>query len=169
MTMAGHGDHRVVVLMGVCGCGKTTIGRLLSQQTGWPFYDGDDFHPPANVEKMARGEALGDADRQPWLELLAGKMDDWLAEGSAILACSALKERYRQTLVGGRSQVRIVYLRGSRELIRQRLAARVHRYMPPALLDSQFAALEEPADALVVEVSSTPEAAVSQVRGLLEV
>ncbi|MCC7263839.1 MAG: gluconokinase [Candidatus Latescibacteria bacterium] len=154
--------------MGVCGSGKTTIGRLLAQQTGWPFYDGDDFHPRANVEKMARGEALGDADRQPWLELLAARIDGWLAEGSAILACSALKESYRQTLVGGRSQVRLVYLKGSKDLIRQRLAARVHRYMPPTLLDSQFAALEEPTDALVVEVSSTPEAALTHIRSLLE-
>ena len=166
--MAGLGDHRVVVLMGVCGSGKTTIGRLLAQQTGWPFYDGDDFHPPANVEKMARGEALGDADRQPWLNLLAARIDGWLAEGSAILACSALKESYRQTLVGGRSQVRLVYLKGSQDLIRQRLAARVHRYMPPTLLDSQFAALEEPTEALVVEVSSTPEAALTHIRSLLE-
>lgn len=166
--MAGHGENRVVVLMGVCGSGKTTIGRLLAEQTGWPFYDGDDFHPQANVEKMARGEALGDADRQPWLALLAAKMDQWLAVGNAILACSALKETYRRTLVGGRSQVCIVYLKGAKELIRQRLADRVHRYMPSTLLDSQFAALEEPADALVVEVLTTPEAAVAQIRGLLE-
>jgi len=165
--MTGHRENQVVVLMGVCGSGKTTIGRLLAEQTGWPFYDGDDFHPPANVEKMARGEALGDTDRQPWLELLARHIDQWLHAGSAILACSALKEAYRLILVGGRSQVRIVYLKGSKELIRQRLAARVHRYMPPTLLDSQFAALEEPANALTVEVSSTPEAAVVQVRGLL--
>jgi carbohydrate kinase (thermoresistant glucokinase family) len=164
---AGHGDNQVVVLMGVCGSGKTTIGRLLSQQTGWPFYDGDDFHPRANVEKMARGEALEDADRQPWLDLLAEKIGQWLAGGGAILACSALKEAYRRTLVAGRSQVRIVYLKGSKELIRRRLAERVHRYMPPALLDSQFAALEEPADALVVEVLSTPAAAVARIRHLL--
>jgi carbohydrate kinase (thermoresistant glucokinase family) len=166
--MAGHGDNHVVVLMGVCGCGKTTIGRLLAQQTGWPFYDGDDFHPPANVEKMARGEALGDADRHPWLALLAGEMDKWLGKGNAILACSALKETYRRILAAGRPQVRIVYLKGSKELIRQRLASRVHRYMPPTLLDSQFAALEEPADALVVEVLTTPEAAVAQIRAALE-
>lgn len=166
--MAGHGKNQVVVLMGVCGSGKTTIGRLLSQETGWPFFDGDDFHPQANVAKMARGEALEDADRFPWLALLAGEMDKWLAAGSAILACSALKEAYRRILVGGRSQVRIVYLKGAKELIRQRLADRVHRYMPPTLLDSQFAALEEPADALVVEVLTTPEAAVAQIRGALE-
>jgi carbohydrate kinase (thermoresistant glucokinase family) len=164
---AGHGDNQVAVLMGVCGSGKTTIGRLLSQQTGWPFYDGDDFHPRANVEKMARGEALDDADRRPWLDLLAGMIGQWLAEGSAILACSALKEAYRQTLVAGRSQVRIVYLKGPKELIRRRLAGRAHRYMPPSLLDSQFAALEEPREALVVEVLSTPEAAVTRIRELL--
>lgn len=166
--MAGHGENQMVVLMGVCGSGKTTIGHLLSQQTGWPFYDGDDFHPQANVEKMARGEALDDADRQPWLALLAGEMDKWLAAGSAILACSALKEAYRRILVGDRPQVRVVYLKGSKELIRQRLAARVHRYMPSTLLDSQFAALEDPADALVVEVLTTPEAAVAQIRDALE-
>ncbi|MBI2504217.1 MAG: gluconokinase [Candidatus Latescibacteria bacterium] len=153
--------------MGVCGSGKTTIGHLLSQQTGWPFYDGDDFHPRDNVEKMARGEALTDADRYPWLRLLAGQMDQWLAAGSAILACSALKDAYRQILVAGRSQVRIVYLKGSRELISRRLASRVHRYMPSGLLDSQFAALEEPADALVVEVISTPEVEVAQIRSAL--
>jgi carbohydrate kinase (thermoresistant glucokinase family) len=117
---------------------------------------------------MARGEALDDADRQPWLALLAAKMDQWLAAGSTILACSALKETYRRTLVRGRSQVCIVYLKGTKELIRQRLTDRVHRYMPPTLLDSQFAALEEPTDALVVEVLTTPEAAVAQIRGLLE-
>ncbi len=167
--MAGHGDHRVVVLMGVCGSGKTTIGRLLGQQTGWPFYDGDDFHPRANVEKMARGEALGDADRQPWLDLLARNIDQWLSAGSAILACSALKETYRRTLEGGRPEVCVVYLKGSKELIHQRLAARVHRYMPPTLLDSQFAALEEPLDALVVEVLTTPEAAAAQIRDFLGV
>lgn len=166
--MAGHSENQVVVLMGVCGCGKTTIGRLLSQQTGWPFYDGDDFHPQANVEKMARGEALDDADRHPWLALLAAKMDNWLAAGSAILACSALREAYRRILVGGRPQVRIVYLKASKELIRQRLADRVHRYMPPTLLDSQFATLEEPTDAVVVEVLTTPAAAVAQIRGALE-
>lgn len=166
--MAGHGENQVIVLMGVCGCGKTTIGHLLSQQAGWPFYDGDDFHPQANVEKMARGEALGDTDRYPWLALLAGKMDQWLAAGSAILACSALKETYRQILVGGRPQVRIVYLKASKDLIGQRLANRTHRYMPSTLLDSQFATLEEPADALVVEVLTTPEAAVAQIRNALE-
>lgn len=166
--MAGQGKNQVVVLMGVCGSGKSTIGHLLSQQTSWPFYDGDDFHPQANVEKMARGEALDDADRYPWLAQLAGEMDKWLAAGSAILACSALKDTYRQILVGGRPQVRIVYLKGSKDLIRQRLAQRVHRYMPSALLDSQFATLEEPADALVVEVLTTPEAAVAQIRGALE-
>lgn len=166
--MAVEGRGQVVILMGVCGCGKTTIGRLLAQQTGWPFYDGDDFHPPANVEKMARGEALGDEDRYPWLRLLAAEMENWMAAGNVILACSALKERYRQILAGGRSQVRIVYLKGSKELIGQRLASRVHRYMPPTLLDSQFATLEEPRDSIVVEVLTTPEAAVAQIRSALE-
>ena len=165
--MAGYGENQVVVLMGVCGSGKTTIGHLLAQQTGWPFYDGDDFHPQVNVEKMARGEALDDADRHPWLALLAGEMDKWLATGSAILACSALKDAYRRILVGGRPQVRVVYLKGTKDLIRQRLAERVHRYMPSTLLDSQFATLEEPAEALVVEVLTTPEAAVAQIRDAL--
>jgi carbohydrate kinase (thermoresistant glucokinase family) len=144
---------RVIVLMGVCGCGKTAVGELLAAQLAWPYYDADDYHPQANVDKMAAGTPLDDADREPWLQRLSELIGDWLAAGErGILGCSALKARYRDTLGVGRPGVSLVYLRGSPQLIEQRLRARQHRYMPAALLQSQFAALEEPAEALVVDI-----------------
>lgn len=148
-----------LVLMGVTGSGKTTIGRILSQRLGWPFLDGDDFHPPENVEKMAVGTPLTDDDRQPWLQRLAGEIGGRLDCGdSCLLACSALRVAYRQILAGERGQsVRFVHLQGSAELIGSRLQDRVHRYMPATLLQSQFDALEAPDDALTVEIDATPE------------
>lgn len=166
--MSDKKENLLLVLMGVCGCGKSTIGEMLRDQLGWPFHDGDDYHPPANVEKMRRGEPLDDEDRYPWLEILAGKAGEWLAEGDALLASSALKQRYRDIIQAGRPQVRFVHLKGSYELISSRLAARQHRYMPATLLDSQFAALEEPVDALKVDIAGTPEEAVAQVRRYVE-
>jgi len=148
----------VIVLMGVSGCGKTTVGRLLASRLGWPFHDGDDYHPPSNVEKMSRREPLTDADRQPWLERLAGMIRDWVEQRhNAILACSALSERSRQTLGVDQPQVRLVYLKGSYELIRQRLLERKEHFMPPDLLDSQFATLQEPRDAIVVDIAPAAE------------
>ncbi len=139
--------------MGVSGSGKSTIGKLLADRLGFPFLDADEFHPPANVAKMAAGTPLTDADRQPWLELLNGKLR---AQKVAVLACSALKESYRQVLSRSLADCRIVHLRGSIELIRARLAERKHRYMPASLLDSQFAALEPPTGALAVDITRPP-------------
>ena len=138
--------------MGVCGCGKTTVGEALAQAIGCRFLDADDFHPAANVEKMASGVPLTDDDRWPWLDRIAGELAQILSKGEhAVLACSALKEAYRQRLKQA-GDVRIVYLKGDEATIGGRLAARQHKYMPPALLPSQFAALEEPSDALVVDI-----------------
>lgn len=143
-----------VVVMGVSGCGKTAVGRLLAQQLGARFIDADDLHPLANVEKMRAGMALDDADRAPWLALLNVRLRECVGAGEpVVLACSALKQRYRDTLAAGVPGLRFVHLAGSRELIAARLAERRHRYMPPTLLDSQFAALEPPADAIVIDVA----------------
>jgi gluconokinase len=142
----------ILLLMGVCGSGKTTVGEVLAQSLGWPFYDADDFHPPANVAKMASGQALDDSDRWPWLDRVAGKLREILsAGGHAVLACSALKEAYRERLQRA-GDVRVVYLKGDEATIAPRLAGRQHKYMPASLLPSQFATLEEPASALVVDI-----------------
>jgi gluconokinase len=154
----------ILVLMGVCGCGKTTVGEALAQAVGCRFLDADDFHPPENVAKMASGMPLTDDDRWPWLDRLAGEMSGILARGKhAVLACSALKEAYRQRLKRA-GDVRIVYLKGDRATIEGRLASRQHKYMPPSLLPSQFAALEEPADALAVDIREPVAAQVSFIR-----
>ncbi len=160
---------KVIVLMGVTGSGKSTVGQLLSRQLAWDYYDADDFHPPANVKKMANGIPLEDEDRWPWLEGLAAEIDTWLqGERGAILACSALKESYRSVLVAGRAQVCIVHLKGDKELIAGRLAERVDHYMPASLLDSQFQTLEEPQDALVVNIDATPEEIAADIQLRLE-
>jgi len=154
----------IVVVMGVSGCGKTTIGKLLAERLKYPFLDADEFHPPENVAKMAAGTPLSDADRQPWLELLNGKLrglDD------AVLACSALKETYRRLLANGIRDCRFVHLRGDIELIRARLSERKHRYMPASLLASQFDALEPPLGALAVDISQPPARCVENIVGTL--
>ena len=144
--------------MGVSGSGKTTIASLLAGRLRWELVDGDDFHPPANVEKMEGGTPLTDADRAPWLASIAAWIDATRATGGhGIVACSALRRAYRDVLAGGRDDVRIVYLHGSRELIGERQAARRNHFMPPALLDSQFATLEEPGpDESPITVSVEP-------------
>jgi gluconokinase len=148
----------IVVVMGVSGCGKTTLGRLLAARLGCTFLDGDDFHPPANIAKMAAGIPLDDADRRPWLTVLNAKLR---GEARAVLACSALKQSYRDALAAGIADCRIVHLRGDIALIRVRLGKRRHRYMPASLLESQFAALEPPRDGIEIDVSATPEECVA--------
>jgi carbohydrate kinase (thermoresistant glucokinase family) len=160
-----------IVVMGVSGIGKTTIGRRLAARLGASFLEGDDFHPAANVAKMRRGEPLDDADRQPWLEALAGELARRQAAGErVVLACSALRRRYRDLLRSRGAAVRFVYLAGDPAFVRQRLAGRKGHFMPPSLLDSQFAALEEPgADeaAIPVDAAATPEAIVDRVADAL--
>jgi gluconokinase len=154
----------ILVVMGVCGCGKTTVGRTLADSLGWRFLDADDFHPPANVAKMAAGMPLVDADRWSWLDRLADELHGILAQGGhAVLACSALKQSYRDRLARA-GDVRFVHLRGDYGTIASRLASRQHRYMPAALLDSQFAALEPPADALDVDIRDSVEGQVAAIR-----
>jgi gluconokinase len=158
----------IVVLMGVSGSGKTTIGTLLAERTGTVFADADDYHPAANKAKMAAGHPLDDGDRQPWLETLNGLMQGWFLAGTGgVLACSALKEKYRTTLAAGMPEgtVKFVLLDGSKELIAERLAARQHEYMNPKLLDSQLATLEKPSDALTVVNDKAPEVIVEEILG----
>lgn len=155
----------VIILMGVAGAGKTTVGKRLAQSLGWRFVEGDDFHPPENVAKMASGIPLTDEDRAPWLERLRGLIQESLERGEpVVMACSALKERYRRLLTVDPAQVKWVFLWAPREVIASRLAHRTGHFMPPSLLDSQFAALEAPKDALPVDVTPGPDAVVAVIR-----
>ncbi|HEX4984528.1 MAG TPA: gluconokinase [Burkholderiales bacterium] len=148
----------IVVLMGVSGAGKTTVGEALARRTGWPLHDADAFHSAANIEKMSNGIPLQDEDRWPWLDAMHAMLAQHHAQGkSVLLACSALKQKYRDRLARDGLPVRWIYLRGGFDLIRQRLEARKNHYMKAGLLESQFAALEEPRDAIVVDVGSTPD------------
>jgi gluconokinase len=150
-----------LVVMGVSGCGKSTVAAMLAGRLGWQFAEGDALHPPANVEKMRHGIPLDDADRGPWLTRIVGLIEGWRAAGAhGIVTCSALKRAYREILAAGRTDVRFVYLKGDRDLIAARLSQRLSHYMPTALLDSQFAALEEPGEdepCIAVEVGPPPE------------
>ena len=146
---------QVIIVMGVSGCGKTTVGNALSAKLGWPFYDGDDLHPKANIDKMASGIPLNDDDRWPWLDNIRALISESLRTGkSIIIACSALKERYRQRLQQGDNRVKLVHLRGSYDLIWRRMQAREGHYMKEVMLQSQFDALEEPLEAIVVEIDA---------------
>jgi gluconokinase len=145
---------RFIIVMGVSGSGKTTVGKALAQQLGWDFFDADDFHPPENVAKMANGIPLNDSDRAPWLAALHDLISSTLkADRRGILACSALKERYRQQLIDDDPDVQLVFLKGTYDLIWSRMSARKDHYMKPHMLQSQFKTLEEPADALTVDIS----------------
>lgn len=155
--------------MGVSGAGKTEVGRRLADALGAEFVEGDEYHPPENVEKMRAGIPLDDADRWPWLDRLSRAIEEWLSEGrDVVLACSALKQSYRDRLAAGRPDVHFVWLKGDEGLIRARLELRRGHYMPPALLPSQLAALEEPADAIVIDIAAPPDAIVTEIRKRLE-
>jgi gluconokinase len=155
---------RFPVIMGVSGVGKSTIGSALASRLGWPFYDADAFHPEANVAKMARGEPLNDADRAPWLAALRDLITEHLQAGRAgVLACSALKGSYRDTLAAAGAGVVFVHLEGSSELIEERMRAREDHYMKAGMLASQFAALEPPEGVLTVGVEGSVEEVVEAV------
>ena len=159
------GAPRVIVVMGVSGSGKSTVGRLLADRLGWRFLDADDFHPPANVRKMASGQPLEDEDRWPWLDILRQQIDRRVEESDgAVLACSALRRVYRERLGLDRGDVALVHLDGSRELLMSRLTARAGHFMPAALLDSQLETLEAPGEeALWLDIAEEPEVLVERV------
>jgi gluconokinase len=155
----------IVLVMGVAGSGKTTVGQRLATELGWSFADADDFHSAANIAKMAAGLPLTDADREPWLAALRRHIDDCLARGeNAVVACSALKASYRAALIGSPRDVRVVHLAASPAVIKARLAGRTGHFMPPTLADSQYAALEAPADALTVDAAQPPAGLVGEIR-----
>jgi carbohydrate kinase (thermoresistant glucokinase family) len=154
----------VYIIMGVSGSGKTTIGQLLAHKLGIPFYDGDDFHSPGNISKMQNGIPLNDDDREEWLLTLAGKIQLWQEKGGAVLACSALKEKYRVVLrTGNAAAIEWIFLNGSEELIRHRIANRKNHFMNAKLLHSQFEILEEPAYGIKVFVDEDPETVVQKI------
>lgn len=160
-------DPAVLIVMGVSGSGKTTIGTMLAERLGWPYKDGDDFHPQSNIDKMHAGHPLTDEDRWPWLRAIAAHIDELRAKGEhAVITCSALKRSYRDILIGDRPDVRLVYLDGDKELIKRRLATRHGHFMPPELLDSQFATLEVPGPnerPIVASIAPKPEAIVDAI------
>src|SRR5687767_10998711 len=149
-------DTRFLIVMGVSGSGKTTVGEALASKLRWDFYDADDFHPPENITKMEQGIPLNDSDRAPWLASLHDLIESCLTRNRpGILACSALKERYRQALLEGNDAVQLIYLKGSYKLLWSRMSARTDHYMKPEMLQSQFDVLEEPTNALTVDVSQS--------------
>ena len=162
--MKPQSSTMIVIVMGVAGAGKTTIGRVLADQLGWLFADADDFHPQSNVEKISHGIALTDEDRRPWLQHLRAAIVGWISESrSVVLACSALKRSYRQELEAG-PEVRFVYLKGSASLIAERLRQRHGHFAGEQILASQFADLEEPKHSVVVSISQTPEEIAAEIR-----
>jgi gluconokinase len=157
----------IILIMGTTGSGKTTIGTLLARSLDWEFADGDDFHPPSNVEKMRHGIPLTDQDREPWLQTLHDKLVKWSKTShNAVLACSALKEAYRRKLLAGlgSNEVALVYLKGTYELFSQRVLARKGHFAKQNLIASQFADLEEPTDAITVDAAESAEKIVAEIR-----
>ena len=160
----------VIVLMGVAGSGKTTVGGKLSEALGWEFRDADTFHPPANIAKMAAGHPLTDEDRAPWLASIRRFIDHSLArDDGAIVTCSALRESYRQVLVADPARVKLVHLAGDFRLIEGRMAHRSGHFMKPKMLESQFATLEPPRAALTIDVAQTPDAIVAEIRSAFQI
>ncbi|MBO3460227.1 gluconokinase [Aetokthonos hydrillicola Thurmond2011] len=160
----------IILVIGVSGSGKSTIGKQLADSLHWEFSDADSFHSQENIEKMRNGIPLTDADRMPWLQDLQAAIKQWLQENkNVVLACSALKASYRQMLVLDKERIKIVYLKGSFQEIEQRLRSRRHHYMSAELLQSQFDILEEPTDAIKVDISDTPEHIVQHIRVSLEI
>lgn len=155
----------IIIVMGVSGCGKSTVGRLLADRLDLPFKDADNFHSESSVEKMRTGIPLNDEDRKPWLENLNKNMNQWNRDAGAVLACSALKKSYRNMLRDGfrHSEVAFIFLDGTKKLISERLQKRKDHYMPPGLLSSQFETLEEPENALTISISSNPKDIVEQI------
>ena len=159
----------IAVLMGVSGSGKTTIGSALAERVGWPFLDGDDFHPPENVAKMKSGTPLTDEDRWPWLDRLNTELRAREARSeSAVIACSALKQAYRDRLSRGLASWRLVFLHGSFELLRRRAEERKHRYMPASLLQSQFDTLEPPTEAIRIDVAEPLEKSLETIKAAMQ-
>lgn len=157
----------VVIVMGVVGAGKTTVGKLLATELCWQFADADDFHPLSNVEKIRRGIPLSDEDREPWLDLMRAAIVGWIADDrDVVLACSALKRSYRKKLEAG-AEVRFVYLKGSGTLIAERLRSRHGHFAGEAILASQLADLEEPESAVRIDISASPEQIVGRIRKAL--
>jgi carbohydrate kinase (thermoresistant glucokinase family) len=170
--VSGKLPELVVVLMGVSGSGKSTIGKLLAADLGCQFLEGDTFHPPENIEKMKHGVPLSSKDRAPWLQAIARKIDALLQEGkSAVLSCSALQRSYREVIIGDREHVVLVYLKGSFDLIHKRIEKRHGHFMPASLLKSQFDTLEEPAPdehAIVADIAPSPREISDGIRRALE-
>lgn len=163
MSNANSSQPLVLIFMGVAGCGKTTVAKLFAEKTGAIFYEGDDFHPPENVAKMRSGIPLTDEDRVTWLLPLRKIISESLAQNSfAVLTCSALKAKYREQLQAGDPRVQFVHLTGSREVIEARLKNRSGHFMPPVLLESQFAILEPPANALTFSCEKSPDEIVTE-------
>jgi gluconokinase len=155
----------IVLVMGVSGSGKTTIGEALARELGWTYLDADDFHPKVNIDKMAAGIPLQDADRWPWLDRINAKLLELQKQKrSAVVGCSALKQAYRERLARYIDQLRIVFLKGDFELIQERVSGRKHRYMPASLLQSQFDTLEPPKGAIEVDVAAPIEASLAFIR-----